>query len=332
MEDLLSLDKKTMPKIISSKKAKISKYILFIAIFLFLLLSFSFLSKGNLAFNYHAQNLRKLDAVETILDIVCTIFSIFNYFFYFFFLLAFCYAPIFCCWASTVKESDVEECDVRLIGFFVNKFFYIVDIGFLITSGVNVFNDVQYGYSLSIFICASIYFIFSSIIYILISSNCENFCFRGICQFSYLMKMCSAPCCFFAPCKEKECVERVNKCECTEGPDGGGCCLICGISCICTCICSANIIMFYLGLIFYDLFWLLGKFFVLISCCHCWVKEDYDMNSFRFTHPLKNAQLVSKDPEEVKEAIDKIKNKGKNVFKKIGGTIKEKFKRDEEEE
>ena len=336
MEDILSVDEKTMPKNKSSKRAKISKYILFITIFLFVLLSFSIFSKGNPAFNLYVKNLRKLDVVEKILDIVCTIFSILNYFFYFFFLLAVCYAPIFCCWASSVKQSDIEECDVRSMGFFVNHFFYIVNFGFLVTSGVNAFNDVQYGYSLSIFICASIYFILSSIIYILICCNCEQFCFPGICKFGYFVKMCSAPCCFFAPCKEKECVERADKCECGEGPDGKGCCLICGVSCLCTCICSANIVMFYLGLIFYDLFWLLGKLIVLISCCNCWVNNDYDVSSFRFTHPLKNAQLVSKDAEEVKEAIDNIKNKGKeikdNVFKKIGGAIKNKFKSGEDDE
>ena len=86
------------------------------------------------------------------------------------------------------------------------------------------------------------------------------------------------------------------------------------------CLCTANILVYYLGLVFYALFWLIGKFFVYIFCCDCWLKEDYDMDSFRFTR-TSNTQLdvpESEEEEEVKKEIGKIisKKEQKEIKKK----------------
>ena len=76
-------------------------------------------------------------------------------------------------------------------------------------------------------------------------------------------------------------------------------------------------------------------FYIYFYECDCWLKEDYDMDSFRFTKP-SNTQQVSSESEEVKEVkktIDKIVQKkerkeiSNNVFKSIGGTIKDTLKK-----
>lgn len=300
MEDLLSLNMETMAKSNSSKRSKISKFFLFMTIFLFLLLTFSFLSKEYLALNAHEKHLRKLDAK----DVLFTIFQIFNYFFYFFFFVALFLAPsLYCVYGYCMQKEPDNEVDFKNIAFFVNKVVYIVIIGYLITSGVNFFNNVDYKYSLSIFICSFIYLFAYSIVYISFSVKCqEECCFPGICQWGYLPNMCVAPCCFFAPCKEEECRNLL------KGKEPGIICCVSCVSCTCACLCISNAFIYYLGLLFYDLFWLLGKLCVLISCCDCWLKEEYDMDSFSFIKKSKT-DSPSEKLNEVKDQVNKVLSK-----------------------
>ena len=67
-------------------------------------------------------------------------------------------------------------------------------------------------------------------------------------------------------------------------------------------------------------------FYIYFYECDCWLKEDYDMDSFRFTKP-SNTQQVSSESEEVKEVkktIDKIVQKKRErryqiMFSKVLG-------------
>ena len=159
------------------------------------------------------------------------------------------------------------------------------------------------------------------------SLKCKEKCFPGICQWGYLKIMPSAPCLFFEPCKNKE------SCGKFLTEEGGCCCCFC-FSCIGFFLFLFYGFVYYIGLAFYSLFWLIGKFFVYIGCSDdCWLKEDYDMDNFRITHSTLDTPLdVSEEEEdkEVKKVIDKIipkkaqkkikkitKNVTKNVTKKI---------------
>ena len=158
------------------KWPKISKiYKISLFTFLFILLTLFVLSKEILSFNNKEKKLRKLGAEK-----VCfTIFRIFDYFFYFFLLGTF-FAPCICCFGD--EEDNKYKTENRNIAFFVNKTLYIINVGYLITSGVNFINDVEFGYSLSIFIFSVLYFLISSTIYIIMSLKCKEKCFPGICQ------------------------------------------------------------------------------------------------------------------------------------------------------
>ena len=184
-----------MSKFNCSKTLKIYK--LYLLTILFLLLTFSFLSKETLVFNNNEKNLRKLDAEK-----VCfTIFRLFDYFFYCFFLLTF-FAPCLCCFEQ--QDNEFHEVN-RNLAFFTNKIIYIINVGYIIISGINCIYNIEFRYSLSIFILSSLYFLISSTTYVIMSLKCKEKCFPGICQWGYLKKMLAAPCCFFAPCKEREC-------------------------------------------------------------------------------------------------------------------------------
>ena len=112
--------------------------------------------------------------------------------------------------------------------------------------------------------------------------GCKEVCFPGICQWGFLKYMYTAPCCFFVPCKEKECCKNFDNDNCDE--DGNR--LFYVVSCIGIILYLSNAFMYYIGVLLYSLFFLIGKFFVFISCCECWLKEDYDMDSFKLTKLL----------------------------------------------
>ena len=140
--------------------------------------------------------------------------------------------------------------------------------------------------------------------------------------------MLTAPCFFFAPCKEKECC----------GPsraEEGNCCPCCCLYCIGILLDLLYGFVYYIGLAFYSLFWLIGKFFVNIGCNDdCWLKEDYNVDNLRFTKSTLNTPLdISEEEEEkeVKKVINKIipkktqkkiKQIAKNITKKIEKTEK----------
>ena len=135
-----------------SKFSKILKISLsFVFIVIFALLSVSVFTEKIQGLNIHEKKLRKLGA-ETVFF---TIFSIFDYFFYPFLLVTFFAPCIYCCKDENIPENNIET---KRWGFIFNNICYIINICYLITSGVNFINDVEYGYSLSIFIFASIYF------------------------------------------------------------------------------------------------------------------------------------------------------------------------------
>ena len=288
--------------------SKISKTLLFFTLFI---LIFSFISKEKSDVNNYRKNLRQLSDEMALF----TIFKVFDWFFFFFFAVSFCCAP---CLYFITEEDPQNDSIAKTFSFFVNKIFYIIDIGYLITSAINFINDVEYKYSLAVFICALILFIMHSIIYIVFSVNFEERCFPGICQWEYLKVMLTAPCCFFAPCREEECKEicksEENCCNCYT-------CL----ASICACfLYITNVIIYYFGLIFYTLSWLIGKFFVFISCCDCWCKEEYDMNSFNFSK-TSNTPLVIPETnvdKEVKKQLDKlIPKEQKDQIKKLSNNF-----------
>ena len=216
----------------------------------------------------------------------------------------------------------------------------------MITSGVNFINDFQYGYSLSIFIFASIYFLVRSIIYIIMSFS-RDICFPGICEWKYIGMMFSTACCYFAPCNDEEC-KRMWTCQ--EGCEDVPCCCICCLSSIGIFYYVTNFFTYYIGLLFYTFFWLIGKFFVFISCCGCcWCKEEYDMSFLRFNGTsdtplnipedvdIKEAKKeIDKGIKKTKKEIDKeikkekkaIFNFSKNFFKGIKKSLKEDEKKD----
>ena len=70
---------------------------------------------------------------------------------------------------------------------------------------------------------------------------------------------------------------------------------------------------------------MIGKFFVFISCCDCWCKEEYDINNFRFTGediPLNSSE---QNEDEDKNEVKKIRKKNKKKFpnKLVGEILKE---------
>ena len=281
-----------MSKFIYSLISNISKVFLFITFFL--LLTVSFLTKENPHVNNNEKNLRRLDTA----DVFLTIFKIYDYLFFPFLVISFFSRCIY----LTETEGEEDKIMMRNLGFFINKICYIINIGFLITSGTNFICGVQFDYSLTVFIFASLNFLVSSIIYITSSVKEKDMCFPGICQWGYLGNLYSAPCFFNAPCKEKECRDFL-KIE-------GDCC-----NCFCCCFCFitalvyiCNLFNYYIGLIVYSLFWMIGKFFVHISCCDCWLKEEYNMDNFKFTsvdrNPLTNPE--TDEDREVKKAINKV--------------------------
>ena len=300
-----------------SKFSKILKISLsFVFIVIFALLSVSFFTEKIPGLNIHEKKLRKLGA-ETVFF---TIFSVFDYFFYPFLLVTFFAPCIYCCKDENIPENNIET---KRWGFIFNNICYIINICYMITSGVNFINDFQYGYSLSIFIFASIYFLVRSIIYIIMSFS-RDICFPGICEWKYIGMMFSTACCYFAPCNDEEC-KRMWTCQ--EGCEDVPCCCICCLSSIGIFYYVTNFFTYYIGLLFYTFFWLIGKFFVFISCCDCcWCKEEYDMSFLRFNGTSDTPLNIPEDVDikEAKKEIDKeIKKAKKEINKEIKKEKKE---------
>ena len=309
--------KKNMLKCKYSTTSIISKLLLFITLFV---LTIFFFSIGNTPANSQVKTLRRLDASE----VLFTVLSIFNYFFYIFFFISFCIGP--CFYYTVLNNSpDLDNDDeTKLYVFFINKILYIINIGYFFSSLINFINDIEYEYSLSIFICSTIYLVMYSIIYIIFSIKCKEMCFRGFCQWGFLYLLTTAPCCFFAPCEDEECKKAMKLDEDCYN-----------FYCFCFSCCGVlfyltNIFCYYSGLLIYTLFWLIGKFITyLCCCCDCWCKDDYDINSlFNKSSNTPNipSPFVSKEPEEEKNAKknpeDMIPEKNKEDYKKIKTNFK----------
>ena len=119
-------------------------FISFLFIITFVLLSFYFLEKIP-ALNSHENKLRRLDD-ELVLFII---FRIFDYFFFLFLLMAIICALLIPCFDNCCYEEKKDKkggnnkkddfCKYKF-HFFLNNVCYIINIGFLITSGVNFIN------------------------------------------------------------------------------------------------------------------------------------------------------------------------------------------------
>ena len=160
-----------------------------------------------------------------------------------------------------------------------------------------------------------------SIFYIVDATKYRKNCFGGICEWGYLGMMYTAGCLFCAPCKEEECKDI---CKEFETGDGESCCICCcsSLGGICYLL---HVFNYYFGLLAYSIFWMIGKFFVFISCCDCWCKEEYDINNFRFTGediPLNSSE---QNEDEDKNEVKKIRKKNKKKFpnKLVGEILKE---------
>lgn len=285
-----------MAKCNYSMSSIISKLLLFITLFVLTILLFS---KGNTPANSQDKALRQLDASEVFFKFL----SVFNYFFYFFFFISFCIGPCFYCAVFNSSQDPDNDDETKLYVFFINKILYIINLGYFVSSLINFVNYIEYEYSLSIFICSTIYLIMYSIIYIIFSAKCKEICFRGFCQWGYLYLMATAPCCFFAPCEDEECKKCIKSDE-----DWCNCCCFC-CSCCGLLFYLTNIICYYTGLLFYTFFWLIGKFIVYISCCDCWCKDEYEVDSIMFNKTSNtNSPFVSKESEEERKAKKKLED------------------------
>lgn len=82
--------------------------------------------------------------------------------------------------------------------------------------------------------------------------------------------------------------------------------------------------IYYFGLLIFSIFWLIGKFFVFISCCDCcWCKEEYDIVDFMF-NGTSNTPLNISDREEDK--VDETKKEIKKIVKTLPKDKKDFFK------
>ena len=290
-----------MAKFNCSIRSKFSKAILFFTLFLVLSL-FTLLLKENIALNSERKNLRRLDAVEAVFITL----SIFNYFYYPFLILSYCLAPCLFCIKDENPENDLMS---KRMSFLGNKICYIINIGYLASSCVNFIFGFDEKYSLSILICSSLYFIASSIFFITCCSECKEKCFPGICEWKYLGNMYKAPCCFFIPCRNKEGEDEIIKEYCNGCQEC--CCCLCCVTTLSGMCYLTNITCYYCGLLIYSLFWLIGKFFVFICCCKCWLKEQYvpdDGDDFMFSknvNPLMDNEETDED-KKVKEVVEKV--------------------------
>ena len=308
-----------MAKFNCSISSKYSKAILFSTLFLVLLL-FSLLLKENIVLNSERKNLRRLDSVAAV-EAVFTALSIFNYFYFPFLALSYCLTPCLLCLKDEEPEKDLMNKRMTFLG---NKICYIINIGYLASSCINFIFGFQEKYSLAILICSSLYFISSSIFFITCCSEFKEKCFPGICEWKYIGNMYKAPCCFFIPCKnredEKEMITEYCK-SCEEC-----CCGVCCLTAISEFCFITYITCYYFGLLIYSLFWLIGKFFVFISCCKCWLKEKFeaeDDDNFMFS---KNKHIILDNEEDeekkVKEIAEKLISKtDKKEIKKVAKSL-----------
>jgi len=316
-----------------SKVLKIS--ISFTFVVLFTLLSITLLSEKNSVLNSGEIRLRRLGAETVIFKIL----EIFNYIFFPFFIVAVFVIPCFYCIKSNSNSEQDNETDeiVRNYGFIFNHICYIINIFFLISSCVNFIFGIKFNYSLTVFVFSCIYFLTSSIIYIIFSTKAKELCFAGICEWKYLKMMFTAGCCFFAPCNNNDCQDFL-KLTCEEFN-----CCSCFIYLIAICYYIANFFIYYLGLLVYSIFWLISKFFVFISCSDdCWCKEEYDMDHFMKTGKSKTSIISSStedekkdddiDEKEVKQIIDQFPKDKKKKIKFSLKVFKGLIKKIEEEE
>ena len=317
------------------KFVKISISFTFIA--LFTLLSIALFSEKISVVNSPERRLRRLESEI----VIFTILKIFNYIFFPFLLVAIFVVPCFYCIKTNAdQEQNQDDNDeiVRNYGFILNHICYIINNFFLISSCVNFIFGIQFNYSLTVFVFSCIYFLTSSIIYIIFSTKCKEMCFAGICEWKFLKMMFTAGCCFFAPCKNKDCQDFL-KFTCEEF----NCCFFV-IYFITILYYIAHLFIYYLGLLVYSIFWLISKFFVFISCCDgCWCKEEYDMDYFMKTGKSKTSIISPSteddkddiDEKDVKKIIDQIPKDKKHMikfslkyFEGIKKAIKEEEKKD----
>ena len=142
-------------------------------------------------------------------------------------------------------------------------------------------------------------------------------CFRGFCRWGFLYLLTTAPCCFFASCENEECKKTFKLDE-----DCYNCCCFC-FSCLGVLFYLTNIFCYYTGLLFYTLFWLIGKLISYLCSYDCWCKDDYDMDSSLLNKssntPNIPSPFVGNEPEEerilIKNLEDIIPENNKEDYK-----------------
>ena len=292
-----------------SKLFKIS--ISFIFVVFFVLLFLTIFSEKIPSFNSNEKKLRRLSDDEI------AIFTIFKYFDYCFFPFLGVSFFVPCIYCSENNEGQDQKKERENGAFVLNNVCYIINLLFLTISCVNFIHLVQFNYSLTVFIFSLLYFLIRSTIYIGVSIKCKDSCFRGICEWGYLKLLYTAGCCFFAPCKNKGCRDVLTcseECNCCFG-------LVYFIGVICHIVFTP---IYYFGLLIFSIFWLIGKFFVFISCCDCcWCKEEYDIVDFMF-NGTSNTPLNISDREEDK--VDETKKEIKKIVKTLPKDKKDFFK------
>ena len=145
----------------------------FLFITALVILSFYFIEKIP-ALDSHENKLRRLEDEMALF----TIFRVFDYFFFVFLLVAIISGLLIpcinnCC-DDEKKATFNDEKDKLLaekVHFFLNNVCYIINIGFLITSGVNFICDIEFTYSLTVFVFSTIYLIVRSIFYIVYANG-----------------------------------------------------------------------------------------------------------------------------------------------------------------
>lgn len=304
-----------------SKLFKIFKSFLFII--LSVLLSISLFSEKIPALNLGKEKLRRLGDATVIFDIL----HVLDGFFIPFLVFHLIWSLIIVCYATSEEAAHASKEELKNYNFFWNNICYIISISYLVISCINFINDVHFGYSVFVFTVSVLYILIRSIIYICFASKGRAYCFAGICEWGYLKLMYTAGCLFFQPCENKE-VREIFSCSGNEGCDGGKCC----VSTMVIITYLINILLYYPGLLIYSLFWMIGKFFVYISCCDCcWCKEEYDMDFFRFNGtgdtPLNINEDDDKEEKEIKKKINEVKKDTKKTAKKIFSDAKKSIKK-----
>ena len=309
---------------ISSKISLISKSLLLITV---ISLSFTLISSetpknyGNSKDNL----LRQLSAR----DGFYTFLSIFNYLYPIFFILALSGIINL----QNNKEFNNSQNDIFIKTLFL-KVFYIINIGYIFTSGLYFFNyDKENIYMVIIFIISFGYLVAVSLVFLKDCLEGPIKCFIGICQWDFLISLANVPSLVcLIPCASENCCCCLC---CGPGNENGGdfCFNLCASFCLFLGFVFTlfNTIVYYMGFSFYSISWLIGKFFIYVfSPEDSWLRAEVDPSVFNLTEtkntPLNVPEQGEKGTED-EEDNRSVKQKMKKNYIIVEKTIKVRYKR-----